>query len=161
MPRIERSILINAPVNEVFDYIADPTNCPTWVPGMVSVRDVAGIDAGKTFRWTYKMAGISFDGESTILEYVPYEWIVIGSQRGIVSVWTYDFRAEGDGTRVGAVVEYAIPIPVVGKVIQEVILGKNEHEADLALARLKALMEASASMFSIGASRLTSGPVPR
>ncbi len=161
MPRIERSILINAPVNEVFAYIADPTNCPAWVPGMVSVRDVAGTDVGKIFRWTYKMAGISFDGRSTIMEHISNEKIVVVSQGGIISVWTYNFRAEGEGTRVGAIVVYTIPIPVVGKVIQELILGKNEREADLALAKLKEILEASASMFGIDASRLTSGPEPR
>ena len=148
MPRIERSILINAPVNEVFAYIADPTNSPSWIPGMVSVRDVAGVDVGKTFSWTYKMAGISFGGGSTIMECISNEKIVVVSQGGILSVWTYNFRAEGEGTRVDANVVYTIPIPVVGKVIQELILVKNEREANFALAKLKEILEASASMFS-------------
>ena len=142
MPRIERSILINAPVAEVFAYIDDPNNYPQWVPGVVAVAGVIGQGVGRFFRWTYKMAGVTFDGESTYTDYVPTERIVKHSRGGVISIWTYHFNAEGSATRLDVTIEYTIPIPVVGKLVQQLVLGQNQREADLAMANIKARLEA-------------------
>ena len=89
MPRVSRNIFINAPVEKAFSYVADPINSPVWVPGVVAVRGVVGKGAGTSFSWTYKMWGISIDGQSTFMDYVPNEKIVMRSEKGIISVWTY------------------------------------------------------------------------
>jgi hypothetical protein len=38
-------------------------------------------------------------------------------------------------------VEYTVPIPLLGKLVEAFIVKQNEHEAELFLANLKARME--------------------
>lgn len=142
MPKLERSIVINAPVEKVFGYIDDPTHTPEWIPGMIEVMDVTGQGAGKRFRWAYKLAGLRFQGESTWTEYIPNKRIVDQSRGGIVSTWTYAFAPEGGGTRLSLMVEYTVPMPVLGKLAEALVRRQNEREADLAMANLKAILEA-------------------
>jgi len=144
MPTVERTISINAPVEKVFEYISDATNQPEFIPSQVEsefvIRTEEGV--GSQTRWVYKLLGIRFKGESTCTEYVPNERIVTESRGGIVSTWTYTFEPEDGGTKLTMVVDYTIPIPVLGKFAEALVLRQNEREADLANANLKAIMEA-------------------
>ena len=64
MPKVERNITINAPVKKVFDYIADPSLTPEWLPGMIETKDIVQTKegVGSTHNWIYKMAGMTFKG---------------------------------------------------------------------------------------------------
>lgn len=144
MARIERSIAIKAPVEKVFAYISDdPMNTLEWLPGMVEVKDVVRTKegVGSRYRWVYKMAGLPFEGESIATEYVPNQRLVDQSKGGINSTWTWTFAPEGEGTRVNLAIEYTVPIPVLGKLAEALVLRQNEREADLALVNIKARME--------------------
>jgi uncharacterized membrane protein len=142
MVRVEKSIVINAPVEKVFAYINDPTNSPGWSPGLVEVQDVVWQEVGKRFRWTYKMAGLLLHGEMTDIENVPNERIVGRSEGGAVSTWTWTFEPHDGGTKLNLVVEYTIPIPVLGKVAEVLVLRQNERDTELGLANVKDRMEA-------------------
>ena len=50
--------------------------------------------------------------------------------------------AQGSSTRMTADVDYTIPVPVLGKLAEKVVLAQNEHEAEVTLANLKVRMEA-------------------
>ena len=143
MVKITRSIHINAPVEKVFAYMHDPRNMPEFWPSMVEVKDVKETPegVGATFSWAYKMAGMRFEGSSETTEYIPNRRTVTRSTKGIQStfVWTYD--AEAGGTKVTSEAEYAVPIPLLGKLAEPFILKQNEHEAEAMLANLKARME--------------------
>lgn len=142
MAKVERSISINAPVEKVFSYIDDPMSQLEWFPGMMEVKDVTGKGAEAHHRFNYKMIGIRLEGESTCTEYVPSERIVTESKGGVVSTWTWTFKPENGKTKLSVVVEYTIPIPVLGKVAEVVALRWTEREADVATANIKAKMEA-------------------
>ena len=71
MPKIEKSITINAPVEKVFNYANDPMNQLEWLPSMTEIHDVTGSGVGTHFRWVYKMVGVRLAGESTITEHIP------------------------------------------------------------------------------------------
>jgi len=141
MAKVERSININAPVEKVFAYIADPINELESIPGVTDIRDVTGQGVGQRCVWTYKMMGISLEGESEVTEYIPNERYVVKSKGGIVSTWTFTVRTEADGTRLNVAVEYTIPVPVLGKVAERLVLRQSEREADLAMANIKERLE--------------------
>ena len=141
MAKVERSITINAPVEEVFAYIDDPMNELEWIPSLVEVQDVAGQGVETRFRWAYKMAGMRLQGESTNTEHIPNERIVTQSKGDIVSTWTLTFEPHDGGTKLNFVVEYTIPVPVLGKLAEALVLRQNQREADLALANIKDRME--------------------
>jgi coenzyme Q-binding protein COQ10 len=137
MARVERSITINAPVEKVFAYIEDPINELEWIPSLVEIQDVAGQGVETHFRWAYKMAGMRLEGEGTNTEYIPNERIVTRSKGGIVSTWALTFEPHDGGTKLNLVIEYTIPVPVLGKLAEALVLRQNEREADLALANIK------------------------
>ena len=143
MPKIERSITINAPVKKIFDYIADPKLQVEWLPGMIEVKDIKSTKevVGSTYKFSYKVAGMRFEGEDIVEEYIPNKKMVTRSKGGIESSWTWNFEPYNDKTKVEVIVEYKIPIPVLGKIAEALVLKQNEREADHALANIKDKME--------------------
>ena len=112
-----------------------------WLPSMMEVRDVTGKGVGSHFQWTYKMAGMRFQGETTVTEHVPDQRIVVESKGGIVSTWTWTFEPHDEGTKLNLDIEYTVPVPVLGKLAEALVLKQNEREADLAMANIRAKME--------------------
>jgi ribosome-associated toxin RatA of RatAB toxin-antitoxin module len=144
MVKVERSILINAPVEKVFDYMADVHSNVEFIPGMIDVRDIQETPGhvGTHFKWTYKMAGIKFDGETTVLEWDQYKKVVTESKGGIKSKWCFMYGPETSGSKLSAVVEYEVPVPVLGKLAEVIVRRQNEKELELALSNVKAHVEA-------------------
>ena len=142
MAKLTRTININAPVEKVFAYASEPTNLPEIWPSMVEVKDVQPSPAGGyNFGWVYKMAGMRFEGSSTVIEYVANQREVTKSERGIPSTFVWTYRPEDGGTRLTVEVEYTIPVPLLGKLAEAFIAKQNEREAEVMLANLKARME--------------------
>ncbi|MGB5933128.1 MAG: SRPBCC family protein [Anaerolineae bacterium] len=143
MARYEGSVTINAPVEKVFGYIMDPASHAEWMPSLMEVKDVNMTEqrVGSHWRWAWKMVGLRFEGETTITEYIPNERLVWQSTGAILSTWVYTFEPEDGGTKVNVVVEYTVPIPVLGKVAEAFVLSQVEREADFGVANLKARME--------------------
>jgi uncharacterized protein YndB with AHSA1/START domain len=143
MAKVEKTITIDAPVEEIFEYISEPTKLPEIWPSMVEAKDVQRLPNGGTkFRWVYKMAGVRFEGISEDTEVVPNQRAVSKTKGGIESTITWTFRPEAGGTEVTFESEYTVPVPVLGKVAEAFIVRANEREAELILANLKARMEA-------------------
>jgi carbon monoxide dehydrogenase subunit G len=143
--KVERGVLIKAPVERVFSYVTDPKNELEWLPSMTDVRDITGLGIGQTWGWTYKMLGMSFKGKTEVTDFASNSRYVYKSSGGITSTWTYSFKPEAGGTRLSLAVEYTIPIPVLGKVAERLVLSQNEREADLAIANIKGRLESQAS----------------
>lgn len=141
MAKVTRSVVLNTPVEKVFSYISNPVNEMEFIPSITDIRDVQGQGVGDKYGWTYKMMGVSMKGESEIIESKANELYVSKSSGGIVSTWTWTFEPEGDGTRLGITVDYTIPVPVLGKVGERLVLRQTEREADYAMANLKDILE--------------------
>jgi len=143
MVELKKHIEINAPVEKVFDFMEEPKNLVDIWPSMQEVRNVEEQpEGGQTFDWTYKMAGIKFQGSSKTLEYVENEHSVVVNEEGIPSKLTWDYQPSGEGTALDLRIEYEIPVPVLGKLAEKVVVKMNDNEADTLLSNLKAVMEA-------------------
>ena len=87
MKTITRDIQIDTPIERVFEFLADPNHLPEFWPNFIEVKNVKkskGSD-GFTFTWDYKMSGVRFEGKAETVEYVPYERLVIRSDKGLES----------------------------------------------------------------------------
>ena len=103
---------------------------------------MSGSGVGKHYRYSYKMAGVLLKGEATITEHIPNERIVLQAEGGgSTSTWSYSFKMHDGATMMKLDVEYTIPVPVLGKLAEQLVLKRNEREADLAMANLKEIME--------------------
>ena len=112
-----------------------------FIPSITDVRDIFGQGLGQRYGWTYKMMGVSLKGQSLVVEYSPNERRVERTTGGVLSTWTWTFKRKGRRTLLELVVEYTIPVPVLGKVSEKLMKTQNEREADLAMATIKARME--------------------
>lgn len=143
MATLEYSIFINAPVEKVFEYHTDPRNNPEYWPSFEAVKDIEELPSGgKKFGWVYKMAGVKFEGTSETTEFIPNQRYVYESKGGIESTFIYEYKPEGEGTRLSVEIEYTIPVPVLGKLAETIIVKMNEREGETTLANLKDRLEA-------------------
>lgn len=137
------SILIHAPPGEVFAYVDDPSELPTWLPNMAEVRNVLGTGLGQQYEYTYKMAGLLLRGQNIIIEHVPNQRGVHQIIGTISALWEYSVEPHGEGTVFNLEVEYSIPVPVLGKLAEHVAIRQNARSFELSLMNVKDLMEAS------------------
>ena len=144
MAKLEKSITIDAPVDKVFAYMTEVTNLPEIWPSMVEVKNVEKLPNGASnFGWVYKMAGARLEGSSETSEFILNQRTVTHSKGGIDSTIIWSFRSDGDQTIVTFSAEYTVPIPVLGKLAEAIIVKQNDREADQLLSNLKAKMEGS------------------
>jgi ligand-binding SRPBCC domain-containing protein len=137
------SILIHAPPEDVFAYVDDPRELPTWLPSMIEVRNVIGSGLGQQYEYTYKMGGLQLRGTNIVIEHVPNErglHQVIGM---ISALWDYSVEPHPEGTLLNIEVEYSIPIPVLGRLAERLAIKQNAASFELALINVKDVMEAS------------------
>lgn len=141
MPRIRNSIKINAPVEKVFEYISNPENMQEWWSNVTGIRDVTGHGDGQKWTWDYKMMGLHFTGTAKVVRSrLNYERRV-ESKGGMDASWYWEFKSVDGGTQLRWVIDYTIPIPVLGKVGELFILRRNKRVARFAMANIKERME--------------------
>ena len=142
MATVKNSIIINAPVEKVFEYLT-PENLPEIWPSLVEVSNVEELpNGGYSWDFVYKMAGMRLTGQSTHIEFVPNERTVSQTTGGIESMITWEYQPVGDGTKVTSTVEYKVPVPVLGKLAESAILRMNENEGKVIFENVKARLEA-------------------
>ncbi len=142
MATIKKSININAPVEKVFEYASKPEILPEIWPSMIEVKNIKDLpNGGHSFDWVYKMAGMRLNGSSEDIEVVPNERTVSRTSGGIESTVTWEYLPVDDGTKFTSTTEYKVPIPLLGKLAESIIVKMNENETEVILANLKARME--------------------
>jgi hypothetical protein len=138
------SIVIHAPVDTVFAYVDEPMRLAEWLPHIVEVRNVLGTGAGQQFEWTAKMAGLVLRGQSTVIEHVPNHCAVHQTIGMVNSTFGYTVEPRPEGTALTLESEYSIPMPVLGRLAERVVLNRNVREFELALVNVKETLESEA-----------------
>ena len=142
MAKIEKSIFIVARLDQVFAFMAEPGNLPEIWPSLLEVRNVKPLpNGGYCFDWTYKMAGIRFEGQAKWTEFVKDQRIVYVNESGIPSTFIWTYQPEDGGTRVSVNIEYSIPGIALSRLTEPIIHKMNEQESETILANLKVCME--------------------
>jgi hypothetical protein len=92
--------VIDAPVEKVFAFMAEPNNLLEIWPSLLAIRNVEPLpNGGQCYGWAYKMAGLRFEGRAEWIEFVKDRRIVDRNERVIPStfVWTYQPGAPARG----------------------------------------------------------------
>jgi uncharacterized membrane protein len=143
MATVNKSITINAPVEKVFEYANKPENMLEIWPSMIEIKVIEQLpNGGSKAQFVYKMAGMRFESISEDTEFIPNQRVVSKTEDPIESEMIWEYQSEGEATKVTFKVEYTVPIPLLGKLAEAVIVKLNENEAETLLANLKARMEA-------------------
>lgn len=143
MAKVERSIIIDAPVEAVFNYVEDPANLPEYWPSVIEVKEVEQLpNGGARMTIAYKMAGVRFDIETACTEYVPNQRTVYESEGPVSSTLTWTYEPHNGGTRATVANEYTVQLPVLRKLGEPFLTRVGENEAQAILGNVKAKMEA-------------------
>jgi ligand-binding SRPBCC domain-containing protein len=140
---IQRSTLIDAPIEKVFAYYSDPTKLVEIWPSLIEVRDLTQSADGwpHSFDWTYKMGGMKFEGHTVNVEFEPNQRYVAESKGGIESRIETTFEHRDGKTLVTDDIQYRVPIPLLGRIAERILAKVNENEVAAIHANLKARME--------------------
>jgi len=92
---------ISCPVNEVFDFVADPSNETAWhfdVKEVIRSND-GPYELGETLQWVVKFGGSkTYSIEVTAFE--PNRLIELTTHQGpVLPILTHTFQQDGDSTR--------------------------------------------------------------
>ena len=155
MPRLQREIVIGAPPEAVFAYLAQPERLPDWTPGVISVKRTSDgpVGVGTTTEATVEAFGIrqTLLGRCTVFD-PPRRLIVenvtargfniAGMQIGQVSTTSAsELLAEGAGTRMRASLEYAVSAGFLSRMAEAAVRSQMETDFDRSLLNLKRLLE--------------------
>jgi len=139
MARIEKEVTLRVPIEKIFNYISMPSNLLEFWPSLMEIKDLQSLpNGGYSGQWVYKMLGIRFEGTAKYTQIVPNQWFAIETEGGIGSTMTWTFRSREDITRVTLTIEYKIPIPLLGKLAEAIIVRMNDQEGDLMMSHLQA-----------------------
>jgi hypothetical protein len=87
------------------------------------------------------MAGVRFEGDTDEIEYVPNKRMVGRNAKGIDSTITWKFEDKGSDTELTFEADYKVPVPLVGKIAENVLAKINDNEAVAILGNIKATLE--------------------
>lgn len=122
--------------------MAEPHNLLKIWPGLLEVRSVQPLpNGGFCYDWTYKMAGLRFEGQGEWIEFLKDQRIVFKNGEGIPSMLFWIYQPEDGGTRVTVSVDYTIPVAALSRLAEPVIHKMNVREVGMVLDNLKTCLE--------------------
>jgi uncharacterized protein YndB with AHSA1/START domain len=144
MPKFEREVEIDAPVETVWDVMTNPNHWPQWFPGVDGVSNVTGISEGASFEWTLE----GRTGQGTVVSMEPMKRLEIMTQIGDDKD-AHVFRLRPSGGFLGLAadeckVEYTLDTLMGGGILGRFVAGGNPRDAmrvKKAVHRLRRLVE--------------------
>lgn len=128
MPRTERSIEIAAPVEVVFEYVADFRNALRWMHNFSRFEPEPGTPPrglGARVQATGTAFGIPVSTRLEVVEYVPNQRLASRTTGRVTSASTWTFEPLPGGTRVTFTGSYELPA------ILARMIGSGEIEREL------------------------------
>ena len=144
MTRIEKSIEINAPVEQVFQFAANWQNWTKFFEEVSDFRPVTEITRGDGARYAYKakMLGMKAAVETEIRDFVENEgWIGV-SKRGMEHKTQWIFAQADNKTKFTYILNYHLPLPIIGHIFDKLFVKASwERIIENSLQNRRRLME--------------------
>ena len=143
MTRLEHSVLVNAPVENVESILYDATRFPEWVVGVQQAQpDGVFPNVGGAVDVVYSVLGVSFPVKMYSVEVYPGQSATTQFEGAINGSNSWSFQPEGAGPWVTCVFEYDMPGGGLGAAIDKMMFEKmNADNLAQGLNNLKALAE--------------------
>jgi uncharacterized protein YndB with AHSA1/START domain len=144
--RFEATTVIDRPVEEVFDFLADGTNDPKFSPRVQEIAKATDgpIGVGTVYKSTVKDAGITTKREFELTELerpTKIRWAERSKNQVTATEGGYDLAPEGSGTRV--TLYNVLEGHGIGKLFVGFALRSARNGADKFGQSIKAAVEAS------------------
>ena len=124
MTRIEKTVNIPVPINEVFSYASDYKKWEKWFEGVSKFRPTTNSVKGNGTRYAYKakMMGLSVDVETEIFDFVENEGWKGRAIKGMPHTTYWIFESLDEGTKFTYALEYEIKIPLLENWLDRAIM---------------------------------------
>lgn len=128
MPKFEREVEIDAPVEKVWEAMTNPRFWPQWFPGVDTVSNVTSVTEGGTFEWTDE----GRTGRATIVKMDPMKRLEILTQMGDDRD-SHVFKLRPSGGFFGmsddeCTVEYTLDTLMGGGILSNFVAGGNPKD---------------------------------
>ena len=144
MAKIERSIEIRAPVEKVFDFVADWRNKLRFFEGIYDWKPTTEKTRGDGARFVYKVKvlGREYETEDEVSDFVENRRWSCTSVRGVQSKHEWIFSRLDEKTIVIFLSEYKPPVPILGVVLDVLFFKwRWQRNVERSLQNLKKLLE--------------------
>lgn len=156
MPRLLREIVIDAPPEAVFDFLAQPERLPEWTPGVLSVKRTSDgpVGVGTTTATVVEAFGVRQTLLGRCIAFEPPRRLAVqnvtagGISIGGVSIGQVsttsasELLPEGTGTRLRALLDYSLSAGFLTGLAEKVAGPQMQADFDRSLVNLKRLLEA-------------------
>jgi len=124
MTRIEKSIIINKPVEAVFNYASDWEKWSDWFEGVSDFKPTTETKKGNGARYAYKakMMGLKVNVETEIRNFVENQGWTGKGTKGVPSHTEWIFEKVDKGTQFTYVLEYKLPFPPISSLFNKYIM---------------------------------------
>lgn len=136
--RVESSIVVNRPPEEVFAYAADPANTPEWQSSALEVNLDGPLQAGASGKETRKFLGRRMESTFRIDAYEPPRKFAVQITSGPVPFHAEQtIEPDGDGARVSVIIEgepggfFKLAQPLVERAVRRELEGNYATLKDI------------------------------
>lgn len=145
MIKLEESIIINRPVEEVWKFITNLGNQPKWDRGVLEARQTSEGQAGvgSTVQVRRQMLGRQRIGEFQVSEYVPNRRLAFQASLGQMTAQSrYTFEPASGGTRLTQISE--VELGGWRKLLTPILVMMLQRDGREDFANLKRILETPA-----------------
>jgi uncharacterized protein YndB with AHSA1/START domain len=119
---------VEAPIEAVFDYAVDLRHAPEWNVNVIDMTvDAPMAKVGDRFTGTMKFLGRAYKGEGHITEFERPRLLAFTSTspEGGHQDWTTHFTPAGKGTDIEVVVDYEVPMGLLGAITDKLFIERT------------------------------------
>ena len=145
MPRVECSIIINGPVDKVYECAKDVESFPEYMPDVKEVRILERDGSRVVSQWTASIPEFGmtikwseedlWDDQAMTCDFR----LVKGDYAAYSGKWT--FTEVDGGARFDSIVDYEYDVPLIGPLIQGLVQRKVKENVDKILEAVKKRVE--------------------
>jgi uncharacterized membrane protein len=86
MTRVDKEIMINAPVQKIYDFVIKTSNLLHFWPSLMQIKSEQLLpNSGYSAIWVYKMGGLYFKGTGEVIDIMPGLWFTFRTKGSIKS----------------------------------------------------------------------------
>jgi carbon monoxide dehydrogenase subunit G len=143
--KVERTVEIAAPPEEVYEVVMDPGRLEDWVTIHHHLEDAPDgrLRKGSKLTQCLKLAGKKFNVRWTVVENDPCTRVVWEGRGPVASHArvVYEFKGNGKGTTFSYLNEYDLPGGALGRLAGRAVSRVTQKELEGSLQRLRSLVE--------------------
>ncbi|NIS83505.1 MAG: hypothetical protein GTO14_25655 [Anaerolineales bacterium] len=143
MVKVEGSVVINRPVEEVFAFLTNPENASVWQGTVLESKQTSDgpVGVGTTGHGVSQFLGRRIESDWEVTEYEPYTKASLKSTSGPVPYeQSATLESIGEGTKVTLVARYEVG--GFFKLAEPIVARLSQRQSEADFANLKDLVEA-------------------